>query len=329
MIVAVLGAVALVVGLAGATVLTAGLVDTAAARSLGSQGSGGGPPVAAGADAESDATETGVSFLDSVARFFGYSPGTPDAVASEDDGTLSRERRWRIELIEPPPFPSPESIRAAKRWIAGRQGYLALAVVDSEGKLHGWHADRDFISGSVTKAMLLVEYLRTHGEIEPGMEAVLGKMIRESDNDAGDTVFFAVGGDAGLRDVAARAGMRRFVADRGYWGYATIAAADQARFFFSMEKLIPKRHRRLARRLLSGVVEWQSYGVPAVARPEWKVYFKGGWRTGLRGGRLLHQAARLERDDTVFSVAILMDGVPGTAYGMKTLEGVAKRLLKE
>jgi hypothetical protein len=55
-------------------------------------------------------------------------------------------------------------------------------------------------------------------------------------------------------------------------------------------------------------------------------HFKGGWHTGLHGGRLLHQVGRLERDDTVFSVAVLMDGVPNETYGMETLEDFTKRL---
>jgi hypothetical protein len=135
--------------------------------------------------------------------------------------------------------------------------------------------------------MLLVEYLRTHREIASGLETVLAKMVTQSDNDA-----------------AAQAG-------------------SSSRSVSSFQK----PHRRLARRLLAGIVEWQSYGIPAVARTDWKVFFKCGWRTGLRNGRLLHRVARLQRDDTVVSIAVLMDAVPSETFGMETLGGTTKRLL--
>ena len=224
-------------------------------------------------------------------------------------------------------FPSAGSFRTARLWLATRAGYLALAVIHSSGRLCAWHADRMFISGSVTKAMLLVQYLRTHPSIGPSMRRVLATMVEVSDNDCADIVYAAVGGDAALKRVASLARMRNFVADRGYWGYSYINAADQARFFMYMDRLIPKPHRTFAHEILSHVVSCQSYGIPAVARPYWSVYYKGGWRSGLHGGRLIHQVARLQHGTTVFAVAILTDGSPTEAYAIATIEGVSRRLL--
>ena len=227
----------------------------------------------------------------------------------------------------PAVFPLPGNFRKAQLWIAKRTGFLGLAVIDSSGHLYGWHAGRMFISGSVTKAMLMVQYLRTHATITSDMREVLTSMIEVSDNDAADIVYAATGCDYGLSHVAHRAHMRHFVANRGFWGNSFINAADQARFFFSMDKLIPKRHLAFARLMLSHIVSWESYGIPAVARPYWRVYFKGGWRSGLHGNRLIHQVARLEHGKTVFAVAIMTDGDPTDAYGRATLQGVTKRLL--
>jgi Beta-lactamase enzyme family len=200
-------------------------------------------------------------------------------------------------------------------------------MIDSSGSLYGWHAGRMFISGSVTKAMLMVQYLRTHASISADMREVLTSMIEVSDNDAADIVYAATGYDYGLNQVAKLAHMRNFVADRGFWGNSFINAADQARFFFNMDKLIPKRYRAFAHMVLSHIVSWESYGIPAVARPYWRVYFKGGWRTGLHGNRLIHQVARLAHGKTVWAVAIMTDGDPTDAYARATLEGVTKRLL--
>jgi hypothetical protein len=61
-----------------------------------------------------------------------------------------------------------------------------------------------------------------------------------------------------------------------------------------------------------------------VARPEFAVYFKGGW---LVEEGVVNQAARLERSGITFAVALLSSGDPSLAYGEQTIAGVAQRLL--
>ncbi len=75
----------------------------------------------------------------------------------------------------------------------------------------------------------------------------------------------------------------------GIWANAQISAADQAKFFFEMDSLIPREFVGYARYLLSTIAGYESWGIPAVARPRgYTVFFKGGWRgTGL--GQLVHQ----------------------------------------
>ena len=46
-----------------------------------------------------------------------------------------------------------------------------------------------------------------------------------------------------------------------------ISAADQARFFFEMETLIPHEFVGGARSLLSKIADYESWGIPAIARP--------------------------------------------------------------
>jgi len=225
-------------------------------------------------------------------------------------------------------FPAAAAVEKARRWLSRRAGYVAFAVIDSAGRLRGWNPDRRFVSGSVTKAILLVSYLRSHRTLSAYERHVLTQMIEVSDIDAADVIYARTGRDAGLREIARLSGMRRFVADRGFWGYATITAADQARFFLGMQRLIPKRHRAFARTVLSGIIGWQSYGIARAGRHRgWRVYFKGGWRSGLHGGRLIHQIARLEKKDVVIAVAVLTDGQPTRKYARETIEGVAVRLL--
>ena len=114
----------------------------------------------------------------------------------------------------------------------------------------------------------------------------------------------------------------------GSWGSALLSAADQARFFFEMDSLIPSEFVGYARSLLSTIAGYESWGIPAIARPlGYKVFFKGGWRsTGL--GQLVHQIARVEGHHGSFSIAVMTDGDPSMDYGINTIQGVTAALLR-
>ena len=222
-------------------------------------------------------------------------------------------------------FPSATAIAKAIAWLRQRSGVTAVAVVDSNGVLHGWDQNRQFVTASVIKAMLLVEYLRTHATVSSSALATLTPMIELSDNNAAEAIYHVVG-DGGLYALARAAGMKRFAIYGQLFG-AQLTAADQAGFFYRLPGLVPKAHRALALYLLSHVVSYESWGIPAEARPRgWQVWFKGGWR-GTDIGQLVHQVARLHKGAHTFSMAVFTDGDPSQGYGIETIEGVAARVL--
>ena len=235
--------------------------------------------------------------------------------------------RMRVKA-RPALFPPPERVRAARRFLAHRAGTVAWALIDSHGRIHGLAPRRTFISASLVKAMLLVAYLRQIGNRVPTTEerALLGPMITRSDNELATSVFARVG-DAGLRTVAARAGMRRFSVS-GYWSGAHFSAADQARFFRVFDRLTPPRSRGYARTLLSSIVAWQRWGFSRFSLAAgFDTFFKGGWRSTALG-RLVHEAALFERGPLRVSMALLSDGNPSHDYGTATLRGVASRIFR-
>ncbi len=156
--------------------------------------------------------------------------------------------------------------------------------------------------------------------------ALLDPMIRVSDNAAATQVYGQVGGAPGLEGVAESAGMDDFVASPA-WGESSITAADQARFFVRIDRLVPRAHRDYARRLLSSIAPEQSWGIEQAAGDRFEPYFKGGWLP-TAGGQLVHQAALLERGGRRLSVAVLTDGSPSFDYGVETVRGVAERILR-
>ncbi|HEX4188018.1 MAG TPA: serine hydrolase [Solirubrobacteraceae bacterium] len=225
------------------------------------------------------------------------------------------------------PYPSASSIAAAVRYLDSRGGASGLAVVDSTGHLAGVRLHEHFRTASVVKAMMLVAYLQMldarHRSLDAADRALLYPMIHVSDNNAASAVLAAVGGEA-LTRVARHAGMGDYAPAVGWWAFTQTSAADQARLFAALGQLIPSRFYGYARGLLSGIEGSQSWGVPAVARPGWQVFFKGGW---LPMEKVFNQVARLERRDLSFTVAVLTSGEPSMAYGEQTIEGVTRALL--
>ena len=222
-----------------------------------------------------------------------------------------------------PVFPQRGQITAARRYARRRAGTVSFAVIDTHGRLRGLRLDQQHRSASMTKAMLLVAYLRRAARdgLERRARRLLDVMVRRSDNDAADEVYGVVG-DAGLARVARISGMRRFQ-PVGWWTEARVTAADQARFFRRVRGITPVRHRAFAMRLLGSIVRAQRWGIPRAAPRGFRVYFKGGWRTGLS-----HQAALVERRRLRIPLAVLTTADRRDPYLAETIRGVAARLLR-
>lgn len=217
----------------------------------------------------------------------------------------------------------------ARRYADARAGHVSFALIDPRGRLHGLRAQEQYVSASVSKAMLLVGYLskpEVRGRsLSSSEQSRLGAMIRSSDNAAATRTFQDVG-DAGMHGVAKRAGMRNYDV-HGHWANSQVTAADQARFFVRMPRMLPARHRAFAQQQFASIVSGQRWGIPEVLDRSDKVQFKGGWR-GTGRGQLVHQVATIERNGARWGVAILSDGSPSHAYGVQTVRGVAERLLR-
>jgi len=231
-------------------------------------------------------------------------------------------------IVEEPEYPSSQRIIAAAHYIADRAGVDAFAVVDDDGRLAGFDLRRRFHSASVVKSMLLVAYLqllaREHRPLDGASRALLYPMIHSSDNGAASAVL-AIVGDGALQRLARRAQMADYVSGGAFWGFTEVSAADLARFFFDQNALVPRRFDGYARWLLSTIEPSESWGIPAVARPEFDVFFKGGWLPEVEG--LVNQAGRLERPGIRFAMSVLTTHDPSMTYGEQTIEGVTARLL--
>lgn len=249
------------------------------------------------------------------------------ACAEDADGCpqkLAQPGRLTVLPSLPPLVPQQDALRRALDWVRTRAGQNCVAVVDSRGRVHGVQLWRPVASYSVVKAMILVQYLRTHPTVDGAMQATLARMIQYSDNGATGVVYAQVG-PGGLERLARVADMRGFHAS-GAWISTRITAGDMARFFFHLDDYVPLRHRAFARRLLSGIVSYQRWGIPAAAGPlGYRACFKGGWS---QTHCPANQAGLLERGKVRLGVAVFTAGHSGGDYGHETIRGVTERLLR-
>jgi hypothetical protein len=228
----------------------------------------------------------------------------------------------------PAGYPRPAAVARAASYEAHRIGSTAFAVRDSEGRISGRNIHRRFLTASVVKAMLLVAYLRlkqARGQhtITSNDRSILAPMIEVSDNNAASRCQDIVGNPR-LYALARAAHMTDFSIVGSFFNAMT-SAADQARYFFEMNSLIPHEFVGYANYLLSHIVSYESWGIPAVARPRgYRVYFKGGWFLPF----LVNQAARLHGHGKRFAIAVLTYNDPSFTYGIDTIQGVAATLLR-
>jgi hypothetical protein len=232
-----------------------------------------------------------------------------------------------LVVLEPLPagLPGRKAVAAAKEWISGREGDVAFAAVDTNGRSAGGYREHEpFQLASLSKAVMLVASLRDDPTPDATTVATLTGMITESDNGAAYSIYGQVGA-RGMRAVAKAAGMKDYEQGSG-WVDTRSSASDQATFFAQLDSLVPPAGRSLARRLLSGVVPIQRWGIPAAAGPEgWTSYFKGGW-LGM-DNKLMVQAAWLEKGKKRWALAVMSDENPTRSYGWDTEKGVTGLLL--
>ncbi|MBM3668062.1 MAG: hypothetical protein FJW90_11420 [Actinobacteria bacterium] len=148
-----------------------------------------------------------------VMGFLLLTPAAPAAAASgdRDPAVPAAGKKRPVDA-----YPWSRRMKKAVRFARRRAGSVSFAIVDERGRIHGFHRGARHSSASVVKAMLLVAYLRRGSvkrrRLHGGEKATLGPMIRRSDNAAATRIHDVVG-NAGLRRLARRAGMRRFIPD--------------------------------------------------------------------------------------------------------------------
>ena len=220
-------------------------------------------------------------------------------------------------------------IEAASRYVGHRDGRVAFALRDLDGRVWQHHGRDGFRTASLLKTYLLLGYLRRGGvrgrPLQAWERALLGPMIRRSSNEAANRMIDLVGAPR-IRRTARAAAQREFRLVLPVWGLTRTSAIDQVRLYERLDRLLPRRHRGYARRLLATIVPSQRWGMPHAVPHGWRILFKGGWGAGT--GEVVSQGGRIERGAEDLALAVMTEDNPDHDYGAATIAGVTRRLLR-
>lgn len=195
--------------------------------------------------------------------------------------------------------------------------------------------------GSITKAMLLVAYLRQESShsLSSAAQSNLKNMIENSDNNAANWVYNHLNHPVQqINSVASDAAMSDFKlvvhpTHPYVIGESTISAADFAYFFARLSLYLPDSHQAYAYSLLSHVASSEQKGLLDAGLPG-TVYSKEGW-TDLDKGYpgypyIVNQAAQFTYKGQRYGIAVTVGKLDKGSYASDeaTGENIVKSITK-
>lgn len=210
----------------------------------------------------------------------------------------------------------------------------AVAVYDTETGAHSsaGDADAEYSSASVMKVFVAADLLLTN-QMTGNTESTAYQMITASDDDATDTLYGLVGGDAVITTIADHYGITNLgspPADTGQWGETKITADGLVHLYAKLKAdpaVWPWLSNAMSNTTRDGTDGTdQFFGIPSASQ-DWSV--KQGWMTGLGPGSNYNSTGYV--DGNRYAVAILTYGSV-SQYGQHmsdTLTQAAKDVLPD
>jgi hypothetical protein len=232
---------------------------------------------------------------------------------------------------------------AAASYLAGRAGTVLAAVYDLRtGRT--WHLGQGQpqAEASIVKLDVLETLLSERGQdggtgMSAGERTLAEQMIEDSDNDAATSLWYAVGGAAGIRSFNARAGLTRTapsscVVCPGFawpgWGLTTTTPDDQIallRQLVTSSSRLTRAAREYALSLMRDVTPSQRWGVSGGVPAQVTVALKNGWLP-LRGAGSdwqINSVGWVSGGGRNYLMAVLATGNPSEQYGIDTIDQLA------
>ena len=223
-----------------------------------------------------------------------------------------------------------------------RVSFVAVEVDDpGAGLLCRFHGTSHFDSASVVKVTILGALLRKaqkeHRSLTRTERALARAMITRSDNNAASALW-ADTGRIWLQRFLNRAGMTHTVlGPGGAWGLTRITADDETRLLWLLltaNRVLGTSSRHYALALMAEVTPSQRWGVPAGAPQRLVVHVKNGWLPFAPYGWRINSIGGFTANSNKhsgerYSIVVLTQDNPTMAYGVGTVEAIARAVNRD
>ena len=226
------------------------------------------------------------------------------------------------------------AIQAVRRH---RVSFVAVEVKDpGAGLVCRLDARSHFDSASVVKVTILGALLRKaqkeHRSLTGTERALARAMITRSDNNAASALW-ADTGRTWLQRFLHRAGMTHTVlGPGGAWGLTRITADDETRLLWLLltaNRVLDPASRSYALTLMADVIPAQRWGVPAGAPRSLVAHVKNGWLPLAPFGWRINSIGGFTGHGTRYSIVVLTQDNPSMAYGIGTVEAIARAVNRD
>jgi hypothetical protein len=239
--------------------------------------------------------------------------------------------------LPPQQDPDEELAKSIPPLLTSSEARLSVAVLAEESGLTASYGEGSFDTASIVKvdilAALLLQAQDEGRELTASERALAEMMIQFSDNSAAESLWWAIGGEAGLDAANERLGLTQTTGgSEGLWGLTQTTSEDQIallRAVFSEDgedgedSVLEPSSRAYIQELMGSVAVDQQWGISAASEGEFEL--KNGWlprsQTGLWD---INSIGRVTVDGDSYLVAVVSDGHVSMAGGVTAVEAAAR-----
>ncbi|MFD8597873.1 serine hydrolase [Kitasatospora sp. NPDC059646] len=219
--------------------------------------------------------------------------------------------------------------------LTGRRSTLGLAVRDPGADLSCSVAPtRHFDSASIVKTTIMGAVLRIAQDenrpLTPFEEENLRPMITRSDNDAAVRLWTYVGHDR-MQAFLDLAGMHDTVLGESF-GLTRATAGDEMKqldVYTTNPDVLTPEHKAYGLRLMAEVEPDQRWGTPFGAPPDVVAHLKNGWLQRATHAWRVHSLGIFTGPTRLYQIAVLTDDDPTEAYGIGTIQRIARQVHRD
>jgi hypothetical protein len=319
-----------VLAVLGACIVVAGVVT-----GLTLAGSGGHGPARRGAIGAGRGSPAGQLNVTAAAR--APSPRTPSSLRTFPSPSPRTTPAAGSAAGQRDPF------AMAASFLSGRAGTVAAAVYDiATGRTWRLGGGQPQDEASVVKLDVLETLLAEQDQddgagLSASDESLAEQMIEDSDNDAATSLWYEVGGAAGIRSFNAKAGLTHTVPSScvtcpdfpwAGWGLTATTPDDQIALLRQLVmpgSMLTAAERAYALSLMEDVTPSQQWGVSGGVPAQVTVALKDGWLPlrGTDGDWQINSVGWVSGGGRDYLMAVLTTGNPTEQYGIDTIDQLA------